>query len=162
MFQTLRNLVEAYHFLHLGERKLSSIGLEINNGDEALGDCIYGSCDFILDAISLLLETEFQSVLDILINTLDINDIDFIVTELIKLPVACKEGMRKVKLNFFKDSGKYYTSEDAYFKEDIPVYDIISIIQHTEHRYKDMHICIQFNEMDNIGFPCLILAQDRR
>jgi hypothetical protein len=69
--------------------------------------------------------------------------------------------MRKVKLIFFKPSGKYYTEEENAYPEDWAVFKIVEHIELTEHHYKGMFILLQFDPNDDIGYPCLIIPERR-
>ena len=69
--------------------------------------------------------------------------------------------VRCVKLIFFKPSGKYFTSEINVYKRNLHLYQIIDDIKENEDSYKGMHIVLEFDKDDDIGCPCMILAQDR-
>ena len=69
--------------------------------------------------------------------------------------------IRKVKLLFFKPSGKYYTDEIRKFNRSLQVYEIVDDIKENEPAYKGMHIVLEFDTDDDIGYPCMILANDR-
>ena len=69
--------------------------------------------------------------------------------------------MRQVKLMFFKPSGKYYTDEIREFNRSLQVYEIIEEIEDYEKSYKGMHIVLEFDKDDDIGYPCMILANNR-
>lgn len=71
--------------------------------------------------------------------------------------------MRKVHLAFFKgDTGKYYTSEDHEFDSTLRVDEIVDQVNEMfSNKYKNMFIGITFDEDDEIGYPCLILPENR-
>ena len=69
--------------------------------------------------------------------------------------------MRYIKLIFFKPNGKYYADEIREYKRSLQVYEIINEIEDYEEYYKGMHIVLEFDKDDDIGYPCLILAQNR-
>ena len=68
----------------------------------------------------------------------------------------------KAEVNFFKESGKWYTTE--YFEFDdkmtwIEIYN--SVKEHYENRLTDMHLVItNFGAYDN-GFPLMIPIENR-
>ena len=70
--------------------------------------------------------------------------------------------MRKVKLMFFKPSGKYYTEEIREYDSTLQVFEIVDYIKENETGYKGMYIVLVFDEDDDIGYPCMILAEDRK
>ena len=70
--------------------------------------------------------------------------------------------MREVKLLFFKESGKYYTDEIRGYDRLLQVFEIVDDIKENEKYYKGMHIVLEFDKDDDIGYPCLILANDRK
>jgi hypothetical protein len=72
-----------------------------------------------------------------------------------------KDDKRKVKLIFFKESGKYYTYEFNEYPKDMKVYEIIENIEMYEKRYQGMYIVLEFYDNDDIGFPCMILPERR-
>ena len=70
--------------------------------------------------------------------------------------------LRKVRLVFFKESGKFYTEETKEYNRELQVYEIVDDIKENEQSYKGMHILLDFAEDDDIGYPCMILAEDRK
>lgn len=70
--------------------------------------------------------------------------------------------MRKVKLLFFKPYGKYYTDEVREYDKNLEVWQIVDDIKDDEKSYSGMHIVGLFSDDDNIGFPFMIKAEDRR
>lgn len=69
---------------------------------------------------------------------------------------------RKASLTFFKESGKYYGKEEREYPSDLSVYEIIEEIEKNETSHPGMHIHLGFDEKDDIGYPCLILAGQRK
>jgi hypothetical protein len=166
VFNAITKLVKAFHDLNIMERKFFSIGIHVESGDQAVGSALYGTYDAIVDSIAELLEmTDSQQIIDVLTNDIVTNnssDFVSVTQELIKLPVACNKEGRIVRLDFFKESGKHYEEIVRSFPTNWRVDEIIDAIEQHETAHAGMHILITFNEMDNIGFPCLILAQNRR
>lgn len=72
------------------------------------------------------------------------------------------EDTRKVKLIFFKESGKYYTEEEIQVDRSLSVYEIIGDLENNYTKYKGMHTVVLFAEDDEIGFPHLIKAEHRK
>lgn len=70
--------------------------------------------------------------------------------------------MRNVKLTMFKPSGKYYAHDSLAVPSDWAVFQIFDHIRDTYTAYKGMHILVDFNEDDEIGYPGLILAETRK
>ena len=71
--------------------------------------------------------------------------------------------MRKVYVAFFKsDTGKFYISEKQEFDSELSVGEIKEKINEIySTRYKNMIIVITFDPNDEIGYPCLILPENR-
>lgn len=69
--------------------------------------------------------------------------------------------MRRLRLVFFKETGKYYTSEDAQVDESLPVCEIVDKLRKECRSYMGMHLVILFDEHDPIGYPCMIPADQR-
>lgn len=81
----------------------------------------------------------------------------------------CKENLklkdgskRRVNLTFFKESGKYYTREEREYLKKLSVFELVEEIENHENAYPGMHIVLDFEEGDEIGYPCLILANNRK
>lgn len=71
--------------------------------------------------------------------------------------------MRKVYVAFFKlDTGKFYISEEQEFDSKLSVDEIKTQVNEIySNRYKNMIIGITFDPNDEIGYPCLILPENR-
>lgn len=55
--------------------------------------------------------------------------------------------MKKVKITYFKQTGKYYTSEVIEIPSDVNGYDALTKILPEKHRIKDMFMLVE-NEND--------------
>lgn len=73
-----------------------------------------------------------------------------------------KENKRRVNLLFFKASGKYYTEEEREYPRNLAVFEIVEEIENHENLYPGMHIVLNFEEHDEIGYPCMILLNQRK
>lgn len=71
--------------------------------------------------------------------------------------------MRKVYVAYFKeDTGKFYASEEYEFDKSLSVDDITDeVVRLASGRYKGMHISINFDVGDDIGYPVLVLSKFR-
>ncbi len=93
-----------------------------------------------------------------------LNDSDTVRIEsnIIEIEGEINSDTRKVKLLFFKPSGKYYTEEEREYDSSLYVYQIIENVRDNEKDYSGMHIVGLFSDGDEIGFPFMINADDRR
>lgn len=69
---------------------------------------------------------------------------------------------RDIKITFFKPSGKYYTSEEYEVDSKLQVYEIVKWVKENVKAHKGMYAVITFKDDDSIGFPVMILAEDRQ
>lgn len=68
----------------------------------------------------------------------------------------------KIKLIFFKDTGKYYTEETVEIPSDyLQVFQIADWIRENVKSYKGMHLVAMLDELVH-GYPIMIPADRRR
>lgn len=69
--------------------------------------------------------------------------------------------MVKIKVTFFKETGKYYTEEYTEIEKDTPIFELVGILEERfSGQYKGMHMVAMLDEMEH-GFPVMIPG-DRR
>lgn len=70
--------------------------------------------------------------------------------------------MRKIKLWFFKPSGKWYDEEVIEVDETLQVFEIVEYVSKGIRHHSGMHCVIPFDGCDDInGYPCMIPADMR-
>ena len=77
------------------------------------------------------------------------------------------QEMREVNLEFFKVAEgnghrKYYATEKRQYPSTWRVDEIVDEVEKNEKSYRGMDVYLRFNSDDDIGFPCFILASDRK
>ena len=64
--------------------------------------------------------------------------------------------------DFKEEAGKFYGSEEYEFDKSLGVDDITDeVVRLASGRYKGMHIGINFDVGDDIGYPVLVLSKFR-
>lgn len=73
------------------------------------------------------------------------------------------DSKRKVKLTYFKESGKYYTDEVIEVSRDLNAYQIFSQIESGEidHSCNDLKFTLveAFDPCDNVLYPQLLIKK---
>ena len=74
-----------------------------------------------------------------------------------------KTKLVNIEVWFFKQSGKFYTSETVKVDPTREIFQLVDVLNETimANRYVDYSMVIPFIELEH-GFPCMIPIEDRK